>query len=290
MSSSNAPAARLPEPTRIELNERATTAIYDSGPPAGDGIEPPVVLLHGWCINSYVNFGSAYDELATDRRVVMIDLRGHGHGAPLDGQFDLDVCAEDVTRILDELGIEQATVVGYSLGGAVAQLVAKRDPERVTGLVLAATSEFFCGHLAIRWQFKGLELSAAALRRVPSPVRTPIFRSLATIFCARYPGWVRPQVLQCDPVAILEAGASLGGFNSTDWIGDLPMPVSVIVTARDRVIPTDSQYRLADDAHAVTTIQVDADHDLPVRNDPRFTDALVEAIRAVEPNRIVALR
>lgn len=290
MTSSPAPTARLPKPTRIELGERAATAIYDSGPPLVDGGEPPVVLLHGWWVNSYVNFGSAYDVLAADRRVVMVDLRGHGNGAAVDGHFDLNTCADDVARILDEIGIPSATVVGYSLGGAVAQLVAKRSPERVTGLVLAATTEFFCDHLAIRWQFKGLEVAAGALKATPSPVRRTLFRSIATLFCARYPGWVRPNVLTGDPVAMLEAGASLGAFNSRDWVGDLPMPVSVIVTARDRVIPSDAQFRLADDANAVTTIQIDADHDIPVRNDPRFTDALIQAIGAVEPARIEALR
>ena len=89
-------------------------------------------------------------------------------------------------------------------------------------------------------------------------------------------------------MAVLEAGAALGSFNSSDWIGELPMPVAVIVTARDRVIPTDSQYRLAHDADAVTTIQIDSDHDIPVRGDERFTDALIEAIRAVEPARIAS--
>lgn len=287
MSSSPAPTARLPQPTVIELSERATTAVYDSGFGASDNATP-VVLLHGWWVNGYANFGSAYEVLAANRRVVMIDLRGHGNGADTEGQFDLDTCADDVTRILDELGIEAATVVGYSLGGAVAQLVAKRSPERVAGLVLAATTEFFCGHLAIRWQFKGLELSAAALKRIPTPIRTPLFHSIASIFCARYPKWVRPEVLRCDPVAVLEAGAALGSFNSSEWIGELPMPIAVVVTARDRVIPSDAQYRLADDAHAVTTIQIDADHDIPVRNDPRFTDALEQAIRTVEPVRIGA--
>ena len=287
MSSSPAPTARLPQPTVIELSERATTAVYDSGFGASDNATP-VVLLHGWWVNGYANFGSAYEVLAANRRVVMIDLRGHGNGADTEGQFDLDTCADDVTRILDELGIEAATVVGYSLGGAVAQLVAKRSPERVAGLVLAATTEFFCGHLAIRWQFKGLELSAAALKRIPTPIRTPLFHSIASIFCARYPKWVRPEVLRCDPVAVLEAGAALGSFNSSEWIGELPMPIAVVVTARDRVIPSDAQYRLADDAHAVTTIQIDADHDIPVRNDPRFTDALEQAIRTVESVRIGA--
>ena len=74
MSPSPAPAARLPEPTRIELGERATTAVYDSGFNVSTEA-PPVVLLHGWWVNSYANFGSAYEALAATRRVIMIDLR-----------------------------------------------------------------------------------------------------------------------------------------------------------------------------------------------------------------------
>jgi len=240
-------------------------------------------LIHGWCVNSYVNFGSAYEALASQRRVIMVDLPGHGIGADASEGFSLDTSAADIHRVLDDLGIEKATVVGYSLGGAVAQLLAKKYPDRITGLVLASTTEFFCGYLAIRWQFKGLELSAAALKRLPKVAQKPIFHSIATVACLRYPGWVRKEVLQADPVAILEAGASLGSFNSAEWIGELAMPVSVIVTTKDRVVPADAQYQLADDADAVLTISIDADHDVPVRNDPRFTDALIAAVDAVEP-------
>ncbi len=287
MSGSDAPNVTFPEPTRIELSERATTAIYDSGPPKSSAADhPPVVLLHGWCVNAYVNFGSVYEALAKERRVVMIDLRGHGLGADAPDGFLLETCVDDVLGVLDHLGIEQAVIVGYSLGGAVAQLFARRAPERTAGLVLSSTTEFFRGYLSIRSQFRGLELCAAALKRLPSAIRQPVFKTVATIACLRYPGWVRTEVFRNDPVTLLEAGASLGTFDSSSWIGELDMPVAVVVTARDRVIPPDSQYRLADDTNAVLTITIDADHDIPVRNDPRFRDALYEAIRAVTPSLI----
>jgi len=287
VNSSRPPSVALPETTTVTLSGGASTAFYDSGPPKnGDLDAPPVVLLHGWCVNSYVNWGSAYDSLADQHRLIMIDLPGHGHGLRNDDNFSLSTSSDIVERVLDELAIERAIVVGYSLGGAVAQLTAKRIPERVAGLVLASTTEFFCGYLAIRWQFRGLELSAAALRRLPQVARKPVFHSIATIACLRYPGWVREQVLLCDPVSLLEAGASLGSFNSSEWIGELEMPVAVIVTANDRVVDANSQYRLADDAHAVMTIQIDADHDIPVRNDQRFADALVQAVRAVVPSTV----
>ena len=224
MNPNEAPRVQLPERTVINLTGRATTAIYDSGPPANaPATGPPLVLLHGWCVNSYVNFGSAYDTLAEQRRVIMIDIRGHGFGAETDERFSLQTCADDVLEVLDSLGVSTFTVVGYSLGGALAQLVARMAPDRVTGLVLAATAELFCGHLAVRWQFRGLELSAAAMRRVPGPIKKQLFRHLATIFCLRYPGWVRDEVLLCDPVALLEAGAALGSFNSASWVSELEL-------------------------------------------------------------------
>lgn len=286
MNRSAAPSVALPKPTRIELHERATTAVYDSGAPTDhDQGQPPVVLLHGWCVNAYVNFGAAYEALAKDHRIIMIDLRGHGLGADAPDGFRLETCVDDVLGVLDHLAVERAIIVGYSLGGAVAQLLARQAPDWVAGVVLASTTEFFCGYLSIRWQFRGLELCAAALKRLPSALQKPVFHSIATIACVRYPGWVRSEVLRNDPVAMLEAGASLGSFDSVGWVGELEMPVAVVVTARDRVIPADSQYRLADDTGAVLTITIDADHDIPVRNDPRFAEALGEAIRAVSTAR-----
>lgn len=279
------PRVSLPERTVVDLPGRAKTAVYDSGIQVDNPDLAPVVLLHGWNINSFVNFGFAYESLAAQRRVVMVDHRGHGLGAETTGRFSLEECSDDVVAVLDALGIDRAIVVGYSLGGAVAQLLGHRSPDRVVGLVLAATSERFGDHLRVRGQFTILDIGSKAMRVLPGPIKQQVFRLIATIACLRYPTWVRDQVLECDPVSLLEAGACLGAFDSTDWIDSLDVPVANLVTLDDRVVQVAAQYQLAGDAQSVLTIPIHADHDIVIRNDQRFTDALLNAIDRVDAAR-----
>jgi pimeloyl-ACP methyl ester carboxylesterase len=70
--------------------------------------------------------------------VIGVELQGHGHTADGDRPFSIRQCAEDVIALLDQLGIEQADFLGYSVGGLVSTDVAVLAPERVGRLVLAA--------------------------------------------------------------------------------------------------------------------------------------------------------
>lgn len=73
---------------------------------------------------------------ANGRRVVSIDLRGHGESARAGAPFTIAQMCDDVTHVLDELSIERAYVCGHSLGGMVAQTLALRQPSRVSGMAL----------------------------------------------------------------------------------------------------------------------------------------------------------
>ncbi|HEY2427422.1 MAG TPA: alpha/beta fold hydrolase, partial [Acidimicrobiales bacterium] len=127
----------VPPGRPIELAGRGTTFVVDiAGPPGA----PTVFLLHGLVASTYLNWFPAFADLSAHFRVVAMDLRGHGRGIPLSGRrFRFADCADDAVLAADQLGIERFIVVGYSLGGPVAQMVWRRHPERVQGLVLAAT-------------------------------------------------------------------------------------------------------------------------------------------------------
>jgi 3-oxoadipate enol-lactonase len=78
-------------------------------------------------------------EFSKDHRVILFDHRGTGLSDRPDGSYSMELLAEDVCNLLDALGVEQAHVVGHSMGGLVAQHVAIRHPARLKSLVLAAT-------------------------------------------------------------------------------------------------------------------------------------------------------
>jgi len=97
----------------------------------------PVVLIHG-LNNSCLTWSKAVHGLASDRRVLMPDLPGHGRSARPDAPYALDWHAHIVARWLATLGLEKLDVIGHSFGGGVAQMLLLECPEQVRRLVLVA--------------------------------------------------------------------------------------------------------------------------------------------------------
>lgn len=102
------------------------------------GAGEPLVLLHGGLLTIGGTFAWTLPELAKTRRVVAIELQGHGHTAEIDREFTLEHLADDVVGVLDELGFERADFFGFSLGGLVALQLAMRHPDRAGRLAVAA--------------------------------------------------------------------------------------------------------------------------------------------------------
>ena len=96
-----------------------------------------VVLLHGFLATSGLNWMHAYAPLGQHFRVIAPDLCGHGGDAFERRNFTLEHCADDVAALIAILGLKQVIVVGYSMGGMVAQLVARRHGALIGGMVLS---------------------------------------------------------------------------------------------------------------------------------------------------------
>lgn len=105
------------------------------------GTGRPVLFLHGLG-GSRIAWEPQLEELGDTFRCIAWDLPGYGDSEPLE-RLTFPAIADAVVRLLDELGIERADVVGLSFGGQQALHVALRHPERVDRLVLADTSARF---------------------------------------------------------------------------------------------------------------------------------------------------
>jgi pimeloyl-ACP methyl ester carboxylesterase len=99
----------------------------------------PIVLLHGG-LGSGEMFGPVLDILAERHQVILPDLQGHGRTADIDRPIDVALMADDIAALIDHLGLGQADVVGYSLGGGVALQVGIKHPAKVRRLVSAAAN------------------------------------------------------------------------------------------------------------------------------------------------------
>ncbi len=100
---------------------------------AGQG--PPLVLLHG-LFGSARNWGAVQKALASDYRVVALDLRNHG-ASPHAPAMDYAAQAADIAETLATLGIERAVVLGHSMGGKAAMMLALTRPELIERLIIA---------------------------------------------------------------------------------------------------------------------------------------------------------
>jgi pimeloyl-ACP methyl ester carboxylesterase len=95
----------------------------------------PVVLLHGAFMTIPNNWIGWIGELSKTRKVIAVEMQGHGRTADIERDFSYENLADDVAALLDYLKIPSADLIGYSMGGGVAMLCAIRHPEKVRKVV-----------------------------------------------------------------------------------------------------------------------------------------------------------
>lgn len=253
---------------------RGELFMRDSG---GEG--PPVMLLHGWMATADLNWcGAYYDLIAAGYRVLAIDHRGHGRGLQPLVPFRLSDCAADAAAALRELRLAPALVVGYSMGGAIAQLLARDHPDVAGGVVLSGTAQHWQDPETRRtWRAMGvlgLTLSLAprsswrlGLHRVGLP------ENQRTI-------WVQSELMRHSARDIAEAGRELGRFDSRPWLGDVKVPMTVVITTRDELVPVYKQRELGAAAGG-PVFEVPVRHMDLVTEGARYNPVLIEALGAL---------
>lgn len=100
----------------------------------------PVVLLHGAFMTITNNWDGWIGELAKTRKVIAVEMQGHGRTADVARDMNYDNFADDVAALLDHLKIPRADLIGYSMGGAVAMQCAIRHPDKVRKAVILSST------------------------------------------------------------------------------------------------------------------------------------------------------
>lgn len=120
-----------PAPTTGYVDVNGLHMYYESHGEGG----VPLVLLHGAFSSIHNSFGSLIEGLAANRQVIGFDYQGHGRTADIDRPMSIEAVTGDIVAALDALGIQQADVLGYSTGGAIALQIAIHHPEKVRKLI-----------------------------------------------------------------------------------------------------------------------------------------------------------
>lgn len=213
----------------------------------GPASAPPVLFIqglgadkHGWDMQR-LRFSWSY-------RVIALDNRGAGRSDKPKGPYPLDRMARDAIAVLDDLGIEQAHVVGASMGGGISQFVAVQHPERVRSLTLVCTSctvQPWRAELLRGWADKATangmsSMAGEAARWVIGPRS---FRRLLPVI-----GWLGPlgfggsaEAFTAQVEGILAVEESL-----VDQLGDIDVPTLVVVGNQDILTPRGDSEDLAE--------------------------------------------
>jgi 3-oxoadipate enol-lactonase len=259
----------LPPGQVINLAGRGEVFVRDSG---GAPADPVVLLLHGWTASADLNFFPVYTQLAGSYRVIALDLRGHGRGMRSTEPFSLEDCADDAATLLGQLGTERAIVVGYSMGGPVGMLLARRHPGMVVALVMQATALEWRRTARERMVWRLLAILELGLRLGTG---TGLVERLLRQEIEEAPEleihrpWLAAELRRGLARELADAGRALSRYDAQPWAGELGLPAAMLITTSDRLVRPAKQRELAEALHA-RVIEVDADHDLPLTNGDEY--------------------
>jgi 3-oxoadipate enol-lactonase len=271
-------APALPPGRLVDLPDgRSVFVRVADGPPGA----PTLMLLHGWGVTSDLTWFPSFDALAARYRVVAFDLRGHGRGLRSPGRFRLEDCADDAIAVADTLGIDRIVPVGYSLGGPVAMLAWRDHRDRVDGMVLCATAARFRDDDLFGLRFSLFAPLAGIVRALPDVVVRPIYNRVIRqqTHDAGMAPWVIDEIRSGDPRMVVSAGRSIGAFDGRDWVGEIDVPVGIVIIDGDDVVATERQVALAELVPQARVVHIEGHHDVCVRYPRRFVPALLEVTR-----------
>ena len=242
------------------------------------GSGPPLLLVHGLMVTSEM-FEPVIEHFATRHRVIVPDLRGHGRSRELPSPYTAAQLAADLARLLDHLGIDSTTVLGYSQGGAIAQQLVLDHPKRCDRLVLVCTyafnmatpREWLEGHLA------PLFIHVLGMRRLAKLV---VSQSLLQ-FDKERADWLAGLMADQDHKLMLTAWKETMAFDSRRRLAEIRCPTLVVAAANDRAVPIHHAQMLHDGIPGSRLVVIDgADHALIFTHSDELMRVTDEFLRA----------
>ncbi len=252
----------------VQLADIVVHALVEG--PARGGDDIPVLMLHSIGTGLHV-FDPQAAALARHRRVIRMDLRGHGLSGVTTGDYSMSMLARDALSLLDALGVARAHVVGLSIGGRIALQLAAEAPGRVASLLLMDTAAEFAPPEA--WQ----QRIDAVLRDgsgVLSDVVMP--RWVCDPSLASSQG-LRRMLLNTDRHGYAGAAAALRDARATDIAGRIACPTTVVVGDRDIATPPAMAEALRDMIPGSKLVVIPEGAHLPTLEQPAASTAAIEA-------------
>ncbi|MGV9451724.1 alpha/beta fold hydrolase [Streptomyces sp. NPDC003635] len=254
--------------------EGAALTYDDQGP--RDSAEAPLVFIHGWTANRH-RWDHQMSHFAERRRVVRLDLRGHGESGGA-GVRTIEELAADVLALLDHLEIDRCVLVGHSMGGMIAQTVTLAHPDRVERLVLVNS----IGRMTYS-RARGLLMAASTLAPYKLFVAANIQRAFA-------PGHPKEQVREYIRASagtprevVMTLYGAMRAFDVLDRLGEIRTPTLIVHGYHDIQLPVTQMLRMAKAYPDAVVRIIDAGHELPVERPRELTTAIDSFVTAPTP-------
>lgn len=269
------PEPAAPDPVHLHID--------DSG-----GTGRPVVLIHGWPLSALAWEPQTQALKEAGFRVVAYDRRGFGRSDKPAAGYDYDTLADDLERVLDDLGLEDVTLVGFSMGGGeVARYVARHGEARLCSVVFAAAVPPAMLKTADNPDGPLTPEAAKAMKKGVEDDREAFFEQFTRDFFSvdgqlLVSEPVRAQALaQCHQSAQAATLGCMDAFGRTDFREDLQqitVPTLVIHGDADAIVPLEGSglrtHRAV--AHSELVTIAGAPHGLNATHAPAFNAALLD--------------
>jgi len=241
-----------------------------------------LLLLHGWMFGADANWITCYQRLTeAGYRVIAVDHRGHGRGIRSVKPFRLQDCADDCVGLLGVMNTGPVTLVGYSMGGAVAQLMARDHPDLVDAMVLSATTNQWSEDRRMRLSWKAMGMLEFALVHANRRLWKRMMGG-GLIRNQEITDWVISELERNDSRAVAEAGREMARFDSRPWLKQVRMPAAVICPRQDELVPPRFQRRLAADLRDGRLYELEGHHVVVSQDPERYLRVLLLALDDLE--------
>jgi pimeloyl-ACP methyl ester carboxylesterase len=252
------------------------------------GHGPAVVLLHGLASSMYT-WADVIPALAKDHDVVAVDLPGFG-GSDIPDDLSPSVYPDTVLALMDRLGISRATLIGNSLGGAVAVVLAARHPERVRRLVLIDSAGFNLdpSRRPLILRLLGFGPVAAALdalpvrRHVVTAALRQVFYDRALVTPEKVEEYLAPLARSGATEAIRSLLARQAAFGLPALVREVRVPTLIVWGRNDRWIPAADADRFASAIPAARKVVLEECGHVPQEERPA---ELVHLLEEFDPGR-----
>ncbi|MEA2684367.1 MAG: hypothetical protein QOK05_2695 [Chloroflexota bacterium] len=276
---------QLAPPGRVVLVPgRGEMFVRDSGPKSAR--RGTLLLLHGWMFGADLNWITCYVPLQeAGYRVIAADHRGHGRGIRSLEPFRLADCADDCAGLLEVLETGPVTVLGYSMGGAITQLLAARHPALVDSIVLSATTDQWRDHRRMRIAWKTMSVLQFALTHATRGFWLRLLRRSGLKAGNEVTDWIITELERSDSRAIADAGREMSRFDSRPWLKDIRVPAAVICPKQDDLVPPQFQRQLAADLYDGRLYELEGMHVVVSQDAERYMRVLLQALEDLETRR-----